>query len=83
MHAKSVAMQLRFLCLLTSTLALVAQDKLAATPHAWVCGFLQGAPYWVRRRWDDFAQYGLGVTPPRDFAIPEQHISCGRRERRR
>jgi alpha-galactosidase len=31
-HAKSVARQLAFLCFLTSTLALVAQDKLAATP---------------------------------------------------
>lgn len=32
MHAKSVARQLVFLCFLTSTLALVSQDKLAATP---------------------------------------------------
>lgn len=32
MHAKSVARQVVFLCFLTSTLALVSQDKLAATP---------------------------------------------------
>ena len=32
MHAKSVAKQLVFVCLLTSTLAVVAQNKLAATP---------------------------------------------------
>ena len=32
MHAKSVARQLVFLCSLTSTLAVVAQDKIAATP---------------------------------------------------
>lgn len=32
MHAKSVARQLVFLCSLTSTLALVARDKIAATP---------------------------------------------------
>jgi alpha-galactosidase len=31
-HAKSVARQLVFLCSLTSTLAVVAQDKIAATP---------------------------------------------------
>jgi alpha-galactosidase len=31
-HAKSVARQLVFLCSLTSTLSLVAQDKIAATP---------------------------------------------------
>jgi alpha-galactosidase len=31
-HAKSVAKQLVFVCLLTSTLAVVAQNKLAATP---------------------------------------------------
>jgi len=31
-HAKSVAKQLVFVCLLTATLAVVAQNKLAATP---------------------------------------------------
>jgi fermentation-respiration switch protein FrsA (DUF1100 family) len=30
-----------------------------------------GNPYLVRRRWDYFVQYLLGVTPPSNFAIKE------------
>jgi hypothetical protein len=30
-----------------------------------------GNPYLVRRRWDYFVQYLLGVTPPSNFAIQE------------
>jgi dipeptidyl-peptidase-4 len=41
------------------------------------------AAYLVRRRWDYFVQYLLGVTPPKDFVISEQDISRGRREGRR
>jgi len=41
------------------------------------------AAYLVRRRWDYFVQYLLGVAPPKDFVISEQDISRGRRERRR
>ena len=31
-----------------------------------------GNPYLIRRRWDYFVQYLLGVTPPPDFAIHEE-----------
>jgi len=41
------------------------------------------AAYLVRRRWDYFVQYLLGVTPPKDLVISEQDISRGRREGRR
>ena len=33
-----------------------------------------GNPYLIRRRWDYFVQYLLGVTPPADFAIHEDRI---------
>jgi len=41
------------------------------------------ASYLIRRRWDYFVQYLLGVAPPKDFAISEQDISGSRRMRRR
>jgi dipeptidyl aminopeptidase/acylaminoacyl peptidase len=41
------------------------------------------APYLIRRRWDYFVQYLLGVEPPKDFAITEQDISGSKRMRRR
>jgi dipeptidyl-peptidase-4 len=41
------------------------------------------AAYLIRRRWDYFVQYLLGVVPPKDFAISEQDISGSRRMRRR
>jgi hypothetical protein len=31
------------------------------------------ARYLVRRRWDYFVQYLLGVTPPGNFEIKEDH----------
>jgi hypothetical protein len=40
------------------------------------------AAYLVRRRWDYFVQYLLGMTPPKDFLISEQDISRGRERRR-
>ncbi len=40
------------------------------------------AAYLIRRRWDYFVQYLLGVTPPKDFVVTEQDIS-GTRPRRR
>jgi len=42
------------------------------------------APYLVRRRWDYFVEYLLGVTPPETFEITEQDMSFspGRRRRR-
>ncbi len=39
--------------------------------------------YLIRRRWDYFVQYLLGVTPPKGFAITEQDISDVRHQRRR
>jgi dipeptidyl-peptidase 4 len=41
------------------------------------------AAYLIRRRWDYFVQYLLGVTPPKEFVITEQDISGPRRQRRR
>jgi dipeptidyl-peptidase 4 len=41
------------------------------------------APYLVRRRWDYFVQYLLGVSPPQNFAITEQDMSFVPRGRRR
>ncbi len=41
------------------------------------------ALYLVRRRWDYFVQYLLGVTPPADFQIKEDQESGGGRRRRR
>jgi dipeptidyl aminopeptidase/acylaminoacyl peptidase len=41
------------------------------------------AAYLVRRRWNYFVQYLLGVPPPKDFVISKQDISRGRRPRRR
>ena len=41
------------------------------------------ATYLIRRRWDYFVQYLLGVEPPKDFGISEQDISGSRRTRRR
>jgi dipeptidyl-peptidase 4 len=41
------------------------------------------ALYLVRRRWDYFVQYLLGVTPPANFEIKEDRDSLGPRRRRR
>src|ERR1700728_440102 len=41
------------------------------------------ALYLVRRRWDYFVQYLLGVTPPANFEIKEDRDSLGTRRRRR
>ena len=41
------------------------------------------ALYLVRRRWDYFVQYLLGVTPPANFEIKEDKDSLGTRRRRR
>jgi len=40
------------------------------------------ALYLVRRRWDYFVQYLLGVTPPANFEIKEDRDSAGNRRRR-
>ena len=40
------------------------------------------AAYLVRRRWDYFVQFLLGVTPPKDFALTEDDLSAGRERRR-
>jgi dipeptidyl-peptidase 4 len=40
------------------------------------------AMYLVRRRWDYFVQYLLGVTPPSDFQLKEDQDSGARRRRR-
>jgi hypothetical protein len=39
--------------------------------------------YLVRRRWDYFVQYLLGVTPPANFEINEDRDSLGNTRRRR
>jgi len=41
------------------------------------------AAYLVRRRWDYFVQYLLGVNPPRDFVLTESDLSGGRGRRNR
>jgi len=41
------------------------------------------APYLVRRRWDYFVEYLLGVTPPENFEITEQDMSFSPSRRRR
>ena len=41
------------------------------------------APYLVRRRWDYFVQYLLGVTPPNSFQLSEQDLFSPRQARRR
>jgi len=41
------------------------------------------ALYLVRRRWDYFVQYLLGVTPPANFEIKEDKDSAGNGQRRR
>ena len=41
------------------------------------------ASYLVRRRWDYFVQYLLGVTPPANFEIKEDREGRGPRRRRR
>jgi len=41
------------------------------------------ASYLVRRRWDYFVQYLLGVTPPANFEIKEDRDSLGNARRRR
>lgn len=41
------------------------------------------ALYLVRRRWDYFVQYLLGVTPPANFEIKEDRDSASGRRRRR
>jgi len=40
------------------------------------------AMYLVRRRWDYFVQYLLGVTPPTDVQLKEDQDAGGRRRRR-
>jgi len=40
-----------------------------------------GNPYLIRRRWDYFVQYLLGVTPPADFAIHEDRENAAPRTR--
>jgi len=37
------------------------------------------APYLVKRRWDYFVKYLLGVTPPKDFSLSEEDLSRGPR----
>jgi hypothetical protein len=39
--------------------------------------------YLVRRRWDYFVQYLLGVTPPVNFEIKEDRSFAGNSRRRR
>lgn len=39
------------------------------------------APYIVKRRWDYFVQYLLGVAPPKDFSLTEEDLSDDRRRR--
>jgi dipeptidyl aminopeptidase/acylaminoacyl peptidase len=39
------------------------------------------APYLVRRRWDYFVQYLLGVTPPEDFSLSDYDLASPRRRR--
>lgn len=39
------------------------------------------APYLIRRRWDYFVQYLLGVTPPSGFALSESDLGPSRRRR--
>jgi len=41
------------------------------------------APYLIRRRWDYFVQFLLGVTPPKDFTIKEEDLSPSGPRRRR
>ncbi len=41
------------------------------------------ALYLVRRRWDYFVQYLLGVTPPANFEIKEDREAAGNAKRRR
>jgi len=40
-----------------------------------------GNPYLIRRRWDYFVQYLLGVTPPADLAIHEDRENVAQRNR--
>ncbi|PYT79492.1 MAG: hypothetical protein DMG40_16150 [Acidobacteria bacterium] len=40
-----------------------------------------GNPYLIRRRWDYFVQYLLGVNPPADFAIHEERENAPPRAR--
>ena len=40
-----------------------------------------GNPYLIRRRWDYFVQYLLGVNPPPDFAIHEERENAPPRAR--
>jgi dipeptidyl-peptidase-4 len=37
------------------------------------------APYLVKRRWDYFVQYLLGVTPPKNFSLNEEDLSSASR----
>jgi dipeptidyl-peptidase-4 len=39
------------------------------------------APYLIRRRWDYFVQYLLGVAPPSGFALSESDLGPSRRHR--
>jgi len=41
------------------------------------------APYLVRRRWDYFVKYLLGVTPPANFEVKEDREGRNPRRRRR
>ncbi len=40
------------------------------------------APYLVKRRWDYFVQYLMGVTPPKDFSFKEEDLSFRPRRQR-
>jgi hypothetical protein len=40
-----------------------------------------GNPYLIRRRWDYFVQYLLGLNPPPDFAIHEERENAPARAR--
>jgi dipeptidyl aminopeptidase/acylaminoacyl peptidase len=54
-------------------------------PNMWHGESGEHASYLIRRRWDYFVQYLLGVTPPRNFEIKEdpQRPSGARGRRRR
>ena len=41
------------------------------------------APYMVKRRWDYFVQYLLGVSPPKNFSLSEDDVSSSRSRKRK
>jgi dipeptidyl-peptidase-4 len=54
------------------------QDDYVAQSNVTLAGHLAGH-YLVRRRWDYFVQYLLGVAPPENFEIHEDQTQPGRR----